>query len=195
MSNKIDNAIARSASAASHLVHTSNGGEFEFMKAGKLNLKKSHNHVEHRSCKFNVINPAAQPSSALASGSSVFTDYRITASEPLNGITIVNTLQCDPGFLGNAMPFTSSNVWDTIDRVQILLENSSIVLTEISGAAMEAYHFSLNESQWRAINNGMAASSVNQISTTLDAGVKFIFHFSLILFLATKSQSVHCLHL
>jgi hypothetical protein len=33
-----------------------------------------------------------------------------------------------------------------------------------------SYHFSLNESQWRAINNGMAASSVNLISTTLDAG-------------------------
>ena len=90
MSNKIENAIARSASAASHLVHT--GSEFEFQKAGKLNLKTSHNHVQHRACKFNVINPSAQPSSALASGSSVFTDYRITASEPLNGITIVNTL-------------------------------------------------------------------------------------------------------
>jgi len=73
MSNKIENAIARSASAASHLVHTPS--EFEFQKAGKLNLKTSHNHVQHRACKFNVINPSAQPSSALASGSSVFTDY------------------------------------------------------------------------------------------------------------------------
>jgi hypothetical protein len=170
MSNKIENAIARSASASSHLVHTSNGGEFEFQKAGKLNLKKSHNHVEHRACKFNVINPSAQPSSALASGSSVFTDYRITASEPLNGITIVNTLQCDPSFVGTPGPITSSNVWDTIDRVQILMENGSIVLTENSGAAMEAYHFSLNETQWRAINNGMSGCNTNQQAASLDAG-------------------------
>jgi hypothetical protein len=168
MSNKIDNAIARSASAASHLVHT--GSEFEFQKAGKLNLKKSQNHVEHRACKFNVINPSAQPSSALASGSSVFTDYRMTASEPLNGITIVNTLMCDPSFVGTPGPITSSNVWDTIDRVQILLENGSIVLTEISGAAMEAYHFSLNKTQWRAINNGMSGCNTNQQAASLDAG-------------------------
>jgi hypothetical protein len=51
-----------------------------------------------------------------------------------------------------------------------LLENGSIVLTEISGGAMESYHNSMNETQYRAIANGMVGGNTNNQPASLDAG-------------------------
>ena len=61
MSDKIQKVQQRSQAAAHHLVHTSE--PFDFKKAGRLNLKENHNHVQHRNVKFQVVNPSNQPAS------------------------------------------------------------------------------------------------------------------------------------
>jgi hypothetical protein len=168
--NKIEKVKQRSAAAASHLVHTGFPGDFEFQKAAGLNLKKHQNHVEHRHAKFQVVNPASQPVNALATGSSFHTDFRIPNSEPLQQMWIQVSLLCDATFSGTAAALTDSNVWACVDRIQILAENGSVILQEMSGYAMEAYHYTLDETKYRAISNALRGANANQQGLTLDAG-------------------------
>jgi hypothetical protein len=168
MSDKIQKVIQRSQAAAHHLVHTSE--PFDFKKAGKLNLKENHNHVQHRNVKFQVVNPSNQPASPLQSGSSIFTDFRVNSSEPVQQMWIQCDLLCDASFDGTPAPITDSLVWNMIDRIEMLAENGSVVLQQVSGAAMECRHFAFDESQYRGISNALRGANTNQSGLTLDAG-------------------------
>ena len=154
--NSIEDAQSRSVSAAAHLVHTDE--PVVHQKAGKLNLKASNNYVAHRMQKFSVVNPNSQPTAALSGGSS-FTDFRLVSSEPLNDMTLKLTLTASATLAGTTSPLVAENVFSIIDRVQILLENGSIVANEAYADHYKTAHALLPEDSYRAIQTAMTADT------------------------------------
>jgi hypothetical protein len=120
--NHTSQAVARGAGAAQHMLDT-HGLPYPHSKQGKMNLRKSQALVLHRSARFSVINPASQPSDAMTSGG--FTDFRMSAGEPLRALTLDLSWRNE-----NAGPVMvrPEYVFATISHVEVLAENGSQVV-------------------------------------------------------------------
>jgi hypothetical protein len=140
--NHTSQAVARGAGAAQHMLDT-HGLPYPHSKQGKMNLRKSQALVLHRSARFSVINPASQPSDAMTSGG--FTDFRMSAGEPLRALTLDLSWRNE-----NADPIMvrPEYVFATISHVEVLAENGSQVIERHDSA-----HF---VEQFRNISKEMA---------------------------------------
>jgi hypothetical protein len=128
-SDNINQAVARGASTAVHLVNTG-ASVVNRIKSNGLNLPSyqlENNH--HRSLIVSTHNPASQPVNALTSPT--FTDFRLVSSESVHGVTLALSVSCDTATANFSYALTTDFVFSLINYVEVLGENSSVVIQRI----------------------------------------------------------------